>query len=270
LNNTLPQITVHTATADHLPSVLAVLDGIKTRAASGKSTIYIHTSGTSILDDNSNGSIASSTIYTDTDPAAINALPDTAMHRNIDLAILSAQQSLGEKAKIAVMIPPLIYGINPLHKRLSIQVPTLARFALKHGFSGHIGPGLSVESQIHVLDLARGYIVLLHHMESSPLSTFLANPYFFCENGQEYSWREVAEQVGKALYDKGLIADKQPRELEQKHWEDLFGEWTGAVLGLNSRSRAVRLRELGWECREKGIWESFAEDELELILGEDG
>lgn len=56
---------------------------------------------------------------------------------------------------------PEIYGFNPAHGRLSIQIPTIARFAHKHGFSGHVGKGLAVESQIHVLDLARAYIVLL-------------------------------------------------------------------------------------------------------------
>lgn len=33
-------IVFHTATADDLPSVLAVLDGVKKRAAEGKSTIF--------------------------------------------------------------------------------------------------------------------------------------------------------------------------------------------------------------------------------------
>lgn len=59
------------------------------------------------------------------------------------------------------MLPPLIYGYNPAHGRLSIQIPTLARFALKHGYAGHVGAGLSVESNVHVLDLARAYMVLL-------------------------------------------------------------------------------------------------------------
>jgi len=46
-------------------------------------------------------------------------------------------------------------------------------------------------------------------------------------------------------------------------------EYTGAVIGLNSRSRAIRLRELGWQPTEKSIWESFHEDELPVILKED-
>jgi len=43
------------------------------------------------------------------------------------------------------MIPPLIYGFNPKHARLSIQIPTLTRWAIKHGYAAHVGEGLSVE-----------------------------------------------------------------------------------------------------------------------------
>ncbi|KAJ4305901.1 hypothetical protein N0V90_001434 [Kalmusia sp. IMI 367209] len=264
------EIIIHTATADHLPSVEAVLDGVKQRASSGKSTIFIHTSGTSVLDDGALGAFKGDKIYYDTDPDDINTVPDTAPHRQIDLAIVRASKELGDKAKLAIMIPPEIYGFNPRHKRLTIQFPTIARFALKHGFVGHVGNGLSVESQIHVLDLARAYIVVLHFIESSSASALLKNPYFFCENGKEFSWKEVAEQVGKALKDKGLLKDAEPKEFSRENWDDLFEEYTGAVIGLNSRSRAVRLRELGWEPREKEIWESFAEDELPQLLKEEG
>lgn len=260
---------IHTATADHLPSVQAVLDGIKERAANGKSTIFIHTSGTSVLDDGANGAFKGDKIYLDDDPDAINTLSDNAPHRQVDLAIVRASRELGDKAKLAIMIPPEIYGFNPNHRRLTIQIPTVARFALKYGYTGHVGKGLSVESQIHVLDLARAYIYLLHHIESSPPSVFLQNPYFFCENGREFSWKEVAEEVAKSLHAKGLIKDATPREFKKEEWDELFGQYTGAVIGLNSRSRAVRLRELGWEPKEKGIWESFNEDELPEILKEE-
>ena len=42
------------------------------------------------------------------------------------------------------------------------------------------------------------------------------------------------------------------------------------MIGKNSRSRAVRLRELGWEPKEKGVWESLREDELPEILKQEG
>jgi nucleoside-diphosphate-sugar epimerase len=46
-------IIFHTATADHLPSVEAVLDGVRQRLKEGKETIFVHTSGTSVLEDTS-------------------------------------------------------------------------------------------------------------------------------------------------------------------------------------------------------------------------
>ncbi|KAF2650712.1 NAD(P)-binding protein [Lophiostoma macrostomum CBS 122681] len=262
-------IIIHTATADHLPSVEAVIDGIKQRAKGGQSTIFIHTSGTSVLDDGSIGDFKGDKIYYDTDPDAINALPDDAPHRPIDLAIVKAGRELGDKAKFVIMIPPEIYGFNHQHRRLTIQIPTITRFALKHGYAGHVGKGLSVESQIHVLDLARAYIVLLQFIESAKPSELVKNPYFFCENGKEFSWKEVAEEVGKSLHAKGLIKDATPKEIPKENWDDLWGPYTAAVIGLNSRSRAVRLRELGWKPEEKGIWASYNEDELPEILAQE-
>ena len=56
-----------------------------------------------------------------------------------------------------------------------------------------------------------------------------------------------------------------PEEL----YKDGFGEYTGAVIGLNSRSRANRLRALGWKPVEKYWRSSYLEDELPQILKED-
>jgi len=263
-------IIFHIATADHLPSAQAIIDGVARRARDGHSTIYIHTSGTSVLDDDSRGEFKGDKIYYDDKREDIDALPDTAPHRQIDLAILRGQKAIGEAAKIAIMIPPVIYGFNPSHRRLTIQIPTVTRFALKHGFVPLVGKGLPVESQIHVLDLARAYIVLLHYMETADPRELLENPYFFCENGHESSWLEVSQEVGKALYEAGNIQDPQPRTISEDMYGDLFGSHTPAAIALNSRSRAMRLRKLGWEPKEEGIWESFRSKELPEILAEDG
>lgn len=50
-------IIFHTAAADQLPSVEAILAGVAEPAKQGKSTIFIHTSGTSVsvLNDAANG-----------------------------------------------------------------------------------------------------------------------------------------------------------------------------------------------------------------------
>lgn len=152
---------------------------------------------------------------------------------------------------------------------MTIQLPTLTRFAMKHGFSGHIGDGSPVESQIHFMDLARAYTVLLRWMEKADPKELLANPYFFCENGHEASWSDVSTLIGEGLYKAGKIASAEPQTIPKDLYKDLFGDFTDAVIGLNSRSRAVRLREMGWHPREASLAKCYTEDELPEILKEE-
>ncbi|KAI2618298.1 NAD(P)-binding protein [Hypomontagnella submonticulosa] len=266
-------IIIHTATSDHLPSVEAVLDAIQQRANKGLGTIFIHTSGTCILDDQAKGSYKSDKVYQDNIVAEIDSLPIDAPHRNVDVPIIKFQRQIRERAKIAIMVPPDVYGFNPNHGRLSIQIPTLTRYALKHGYPGQVGAGLPVQSNIHVADLARAYLVLLRHLESTPATSpdILENPYYFCEatGDNEPSWNEVATLIGAELHKRGIISDPSPRTVPPENYGDLMGDFTNPGMGLNSRSRAVRLRELGWKPVEKGWSESFVQDELPAILKED-
>ena len=101
-------IIFHCATADHKPSVEAIIEGVAQRAKNGKSTIFIHTSGTSVLDDNAAGSHKGDKVYHDSVREEIDSVPDDAPHRQIDLAILKGQKAIGEAAKLAIMIPPTI------------------------------------------------------------------------------------------------------------------------------------------------------------------
>lgn len=104
-------IVIHTAGADDLPSVEAIIDGLKERAKKGLTSIYMHNSGAAVFDDGAAGEHTTKTIYKDDDAETIDAaLPDSAPHRNIDLVILKAKKELGDKAKIVIFIPPLIYG----------------------------------------------------------------------------------------------------------------------------------------------------------------
>ncbi|KAL2811558.1 hypothetical protein BDW59DRAFT_55232 [Aspergillus cavernicola] len=263
-------IIFHTATADHLPSVEAILDGIRERTKRGQETIYIHTSGASLLGDGAQGSYKSDVIFDDDKPSGIDQLPDSAAHREIDLAIVNAQKELSPHAKFAIMIPPVIYGVSTREKRLSIQLPTMVRYSIKHGYAGMIGKGLSVWNQVHVKDLARGYLTLLHWLERTSSSEVVKNPYFFCENGQELSWEECAAEIGRILQQASKVTDPTPKTIPPQNYSDLFGEYSGLVIGSNARNRANLLRKLGWQPREKNTFASLLEDEIPLILQETG
>lgn len=262
-------ITIHTATADHKPSAVAILDGIAERAKGQKSAIYIHTSGCSAITDKSEGQYVNDKIYKDDEPETVDSIADDAPHRQIDLAIIERRKQLGTKAKVSIILPPVIYGVGE-EDRLSIQIPTMARFALKHGFAGFCGGGKSVWGQIHVRDLAKGYMTILHYMESSSGDEVLKNPYFFIENGEEHSWERMAAEIGTALHNAGKIKDPKPRQIPPELFGDLFQEWSVAVIGENARNRANRLRALGWKPQEKSTFDSFVEDELPILLAEKG
>lgn len=206
-------------------------------------------------------------MYQDDKPETIDSIADNAPHRAIDLSILKARRELGAKAKISIMLPPVIYGLGK-EDRLSIQLPTMIRFAIKHGYAGYVGGGKAVWGHIHVADLARGYMTILHYMESTSGDKILENPYFFAENGEEYSWGRCAEEIGKALAKAGKIQDPTPRQIPSGLYSDLFGEWSVAVIGQNARNRANRLRALGWKPQEKSTFDSLLTDELPAILAE--
>ncbi|KAF4772187.1 hypothetical protein HAV15_004985 [Penicillium sp. str.  len=252
-------IVLHTATGDHLPSVQAIIDGIRQRAGQGLRTIYIHNSGATLLSDTAEGEYKSDTIYDDELPGEIDALPDSASHRQIDLVIARAGHELASHAKMAIMIPPLIYGVTTKGE------PPVNSIANAHP----IGKGRTVWNQIHVRDLARGYMVLLHWMERAPVTEIALNPYF-CENGQELSWGECAAEIGRILKKEGRIDQSTPKPIPMEDWGDLFGDYSAIVVGSNARNRANRLRKLGWAPLEKGTLASLAEDEIPIITKETG
>ncbi len=194
--------------------------------------------------------------------------PDTAPHREIDLAILKARKELGSKAKIVIVLPPLIYGIGNKIQRTTIQLPTMARFALKHGYVPVIGKGVSIRCNIHVQDLVRGYMLILHWMEESSGAEVLENPYFFTDSGEEMTWGDAARAIGEALHKAGKINDPEPQNPPKELYGDLFGPFTPTTVGANSRSRGERLRGMGWKPSEKGVIQSLVEDEIPLILRE--
>ena len=67
---------------------------------------------------------------------------------------------------------------------------------------------------------------------------------------------------------------KVARELKyfspETNYNDIFGEYSTVVCSANSRSRAQRVREMGWQPREKIIRDAFISEELPLLLEEKG
>lgn len=146
----------------------------------------------------------------------------------------------------------------------------MARYALKHGHAGYVGTGQKTWSVVHVLDLARAYIQVLHWLETAPDSDpELENPYFFAESG-EITWGGIATAIGKGLHSTGRITTSETKPIDETDYQDLFGPFTPDVVGCNSRNRADRLRAMGWKAEELGVEEAIEKEDLPVVLAEQG
>jgi hypothetical protein len=68
--------------------------------------------------------------------------------------------------------------------------------------------------------------------------------YYFVEAG-EFAWREISGELAQLLHAQGKIASSvvdqlTVEEATKVHW------WAPVLWGGNSRSRASRIRTLGW------------------------
>ncbi|KZS94181.1 NAD(P)-binding protein [Sistotremastrum niveocremeum HHB9708] len=246
-------IIVHIGnSADHLESAKAILKGLSERSETQPQAVYIHTSGTGVISDEARGKFASEFVFNDTDPQSIDNLAITQPHRGVDVYIRDQAKTLAGKAKVAIIIPPLIYGIGTgPDKVISVQIPSLILFALKKRFVPIVGQGKNIWNNVHVRDLARGYAILLDHLLSSNEGPWTG--YWFAETG-EHVWKSVYDTLAKTLYEKKLVDSSEPRNPSTDGNDaraikgvdsETYDAWGG-----NSRSKAARLEQLGWKKEE--------------------
>ncbi|KAM0751789.1 NAD(P)-binding protein [Meredithblackwellia eburnea MCA 4105] len=249
-------VILHAAASDHLPSVKAILKGLKDREETDTPAVFIHLTGAGSLMDKSDGSETSDVIYSDTEPGKIDSLPEGSSHKAAHKLISETLRSrtLGS-TRLAVVLPGLIYGVGsgPFNK-LSSQVPGIIREALKDRQVSIPGAGAAIWSNIHVANLASYYVYLISHLQKSPLSL---NPYYLPETSAT-TMLSISLAVHKILSSKGLV-DKEPRNVAAFN----------TLLTNNARSRGVRLRDAGWKGDAEGasVREAIYA-EVELILDE--
>ena len=148
-------------------------------------------SGTSVLNDDTNGEFKGTKIQNDDTREEIASMLDDAPYRPVDLAIAPSKKELTVAG--APVICPLIDAISQHNRQLSMLIPKLTPFAVKHAV-GHMGKG-PWYCRLHVNELAQAYIMhgnRLHcRVPGEPL----------CEDGHDTSWEAVCEIIGKAVYE---------------------------------------------------------------------
>lgn len=222
---------IHTASADHLPSIQALLAALE---GSGKP--LIHTSGASVVGDDARGQAGNGTVFDDEGmPLVVGSFKQA--RRDIDLAVLAAAV---RGVRSAVVCPGLIYGLGAGPKRDSVQIPFLAAHARQMGHVDLVGPGLNRWSTVHLDDVVDLYCRVLDHAP--------AGAFYFAESG-EFSFAEIGAALAQRL---GLPGPQAlDPELAASRWGVAMAHYS---LGSNCRVRALRARrELGWQPGQASV-----------------
>lgn len=251
------KIIIHAATADHQPSVRAILKGLEQRDASEGEAVYIHTSGTGVI----TGEPDPERVFSDRTNADLDSLPDDAWHRDVDLLIKRAvdNKKLAGKAKVAIMLPPTIYGLGtgPFN-RLSIDVPAWIRESLKEGQVKLYGEEHYIWNDIHIRNLVQAYLKLLEVLVNS---TEQPEELYAIAETNQHNWHELGHNLHSLLKARGLIESERPVKADKQ---------SGYGMDTYSRSKSERLPALGWkgESETKQTITEALKDELDAVLEE--
>ncbi|KAG9014714.1 hypothetical protein FRB94_010561 [Tulasnella sp. JGI-2019a] len=263
-------IVFNFADADDLPLAEAVIKGLFKRASRKDGTrrpIYIHTSGTGVAMDGPSGEFKDIKIYDDTKVEDIGSIDAKQPHRNVDLQIFAA----GQQGSIDTYIiaPSTIYGtgIGPV-RNISQQVNGIIRTAVKHKQVLLVGPGTNVWNNVHIVDLAELYVLVLEqsldNIKDSSENPKPTSPYerFYWGSAATHVWGEIAKDLAVLLHKKGLVDTNDVKSVTIEEHPEL---WATAT---NSRTVANRgIKSLGWKPSGKSLKDTL-EEEIDLTLSQ--
>jgi len=264
-------IVIATADADDLGAAKAILAGLKKRhAATGVAPIYIHTSGTGVLADRATGDFATDVIYDDSNVEQIASLPDSQVHRNVDLELVHADAE--GYAKIYIILPSTIWGIatgpvaeHGIQNVHSQQVPALIHGSLDRGRAGTVGQGKNIWPNVEIDEVADLYIVVFDAARKNPDSIGHGREGFYFGETAEHTLYEVGKAIGEALVALGKSDNPEPTPFTKEEIEKYFAG--SSYLGTNSRCRANHSRAIGWKTKKtKADFLASIKPEIEAIL----
>ncbi|MDT0341951.1 NAD-dependent epimerase/dehydratase family protein [Streptomyces litchfieldiae] len=218
---------INTADSDHASAVGTFIEAL---AGSGKP--LLHTSGSSIVGEASNGT-ARSEVYREADieeGGPWQPAPEKAPRVAIDRRVLSGAAA---GVRSVVLCNSMIYGTGTGLHTDSVQIPRLVATARETGVVRHIGPGENIWSNVHIDDVCDLY---LRALEGAKPGSF-----YFVENG-ESDFRQITGAIATAL----RLPSPQPWGIDEA-----IAAWgyepAVYALGSNSRIRGEAPRaELDW------------------------
>lgn len=258
-------VVINISNSDNVPLIKAILAGLENRARDepgvSQKPILIHTSGTGLLCKEIDGVFREGKIYDDNIIEDTKEIPDTAVHRNVDLEIFSAAKNGLVDAYIVA--PCMIYGKcrGPL-PHPSMQINGMIKMALMHNEVVQLGPATNVWNSLHIDDLCDFYVLLFEHALSGKDRSTDPMERFYWASGEEFAWGDVAKELAKLLHAAGAITSATPRELTLQDEPNL--------MMTASNARAVSNRgssTFGWKIQGPSLWDTLPK-EVEWTIAE--
>ncbi|KAI0513271.1 hypothetical protein F5B22DRAFT_656984 [Xylaria bambusicola] len=172
--------------------------------------------------------------------------------RTTDLAVIDA----GEKADVQTYVikAPRIYGRGTgMFNRKSVHIPVLISGAIAAGRPEYIADGAGVWDDVHILDLANFYELLLGKIlknESIPTGT---KPFFFVQSIR-HSWKELAEGLAKAGVKSGALKAEETCSIGLSEATEKYGSGdtglTEVAFASSSVTKADLALEMGWTSQK--------------------
>lgn len=272
-------VVINTANVDHVPSAEAMAQALRKKTTK---TVFIHTSGTSVLGDAlAEAKTASAKVYSDVaDIDEILALPALAPHQPVDRIVQGIEEA-NPLVKVVIVCPLTIFGRSRGYDNLYLsQIPILAKVARQLGHAYTVYSGDYIWSHVHVEDLGDLYLLLLEKLlKGENIPTGRPGYYFGAYTTSdaagtkptsiEHTWKGVAQEVGRLLKAKGAIATDEVKPLAPAAIADAAGfDFAPYLWGTNSRSRADNAVQIGWKPKhalEKTFW-AAVEDDVDYVL----
>ncbi|TVY84156.1 hypothetical protein LSUE1_G001655 [Lachnellula suecica] len=266
----------------HGSGIRSILKGLSGRKEKG---FYIHTSGAALIFDKSDGSKAGTTVCLSeglrtywlwragddvADIKTLVSMPEGSVHMAEDKAVFAGSPDVN----VAIISPTIVYGLSPspIHP-FPLTLPEILKSVrgLSSGFS--ISSGKNLQAYVHVMDLARLYLILLSHALGQPHASIEPQPeleiwgpeaYYFGEQ-EELSFGEFMGLLIPVLKKHGEVRSDDIREVDFNAVAEAMGVTDGPpvpdsralqfaiMFGTNMRVRSSRARALGWKPQESGV-----------------
>ncbi|RDW85346.1 hypothetical protein BP5796_03671 [Coleophoma crateriformis] len=242
-------LVINAATSDDLELTRAINCGLRRGRESGRKGLLVHISGTQLIESEPTGKLEDVPKYDDLDVDQIKSIPDSALHRLIDLEQITA----------SIVCPGVIFGrgTGP-SKTISSPFPNIVRLALRHKRVIYAGDGTNIWCHVYVQDVSDMIMMLIKaNLDAKEPAGF--ERFYFAESG-EHQKLKLSIELGTILYEKGLVLDSQPLAVPAD--DSRAPSWANRT---TARCLANRARhQLGWT--PKLLLEDMFKAEISDIL----